>query len=163
MEQYRGRKPPLRATGVLRLAGVDYGTVRIGLAVADTQLKIATPHGTYVRQDARRDAAFFRQFVAQQRIDRLIVGLPVHLSGRESATSTEVREFGQWLQAQTGVRVEFFDERFTTREAEQALLSAGVTRKKRKGRVDKVAAQMLLDAYLQHAGPRTDQPGPLED
>ncbi len=163
MEEHGAPKKSTGASGVTRIAGVDYGTVRIGLAVADMQMKIASPHATYVRCDAQRDAEFFRQFAAQEHIGRFVVGLPVHLSGRESATSTEVRKFGQWLHAETGVPVDFFDERFTTRDAEEALLSAGVTRKKRKSRIDKVAAQMLLDAYLQHRGPRTDPPKPLDD
>ena len=78
-----------------------------------------------------------------------VVGLPVHLDGRESAKSREARSFGQWLGQVTGVPVEFFDERFTTSEAEQLLLGAGLTGKRRKRRSDMVAAQIMLGAYLE--------------
>ena len=79
------------------------------------------------------------------------MGLPVHLDGRESQKSSEARTFGQWLAEATGVGVEFFDERFTSVEAEQHLLAAKLTKKRRKERLDKLAAQIMLSAYLESA------------
>lgn len=99
----------------------------------------------------------------EEGITLFVVGLPVHLDGRESQKSLEAREFGRWLAEATGVPVEFFDERFTTSEAEQFLLGAEMTSKRRKKRLDMVAAQILLAAYLESSGRGCDEPGALDD
>lgn len=131
-----------------RLLGVDYGTVRVGLAVSDPDRIIASPLATYTRRDPDADAAYFRQVVAAERVVGLVVGLPIHTDGREGVKAKEARDYGAWLGRVTGVPVEFADERFTTVFAESALWDAGLTHKKRKDRRDRVAAQMLLQAYL---------------
>jgi putative Holliday junction resolvase len=131
-----------------RLLGVDPGSVRVGLAVSDPDRKIAFPLTTYQRRDAARDAAYFRQTVADERIVAIVVGLPLHTDGREGAKAVEAREFGSWLNATTGLAVTYFDERFTTVEAEKILWNAGLTHKQRKERRDRLAAQILLQAYL---------------
>ena len=77
-----------------------------------------------------------------------MLGLPIHLSGREGQKAQESRAFGAWLTTATGLSVIFWDERFTTTEAESSLWDAGLTHKKRKQRRDRVAAQILLQSYL---------------
>jgi putative Holliday junction resolvase len=146
-----------------RVAGIDYGTVRIGIAVSDPARTLSSPCATYARAGPDRDARYFRQFAAEERITLFVVGLPVHLDGRESEKSAEARQFGRWLADVTGVPVELFDERFTSRQAEDLLLDAGMTRKRRKGRLDKVAAQVLLAAYLESQARGSQPPGPLDD
>ena len=81
--------------------------------------------------------------------DYFVVGLPLHLDGGESQKSIEARQFATWLTDATGVPVEFFDERFTSVEAEQLLLEAEMTSKRRKRRTDMLAAQIMLSAYLE--------------
>jgi putative Holliday junction resolvase len=130
------------------LLGVDYGSVRIGLAVSDADRVIASPLATYERRSADIDAAYFRETIQEEQVSGLVVGLPVHLNGREGTKATEARQYGTWLQQISGLPVVFADERFTTVEAEDALWSAGLTHKKRKGRRDRVAAQIMLQAYL---------------
>jgi putative Holliday junction resolvase len=76
------------------------------------------------------------------------VGLPVHLDGREGVKAGEARTFGTWLEEITGLPLVYWDERFTTVEAEGHLLAAGLTNKRRKSRRDRVAAQILLQSYL---------------
>jgi putative pre-16S rRNA nuclease len=132
-----------------RLAGIDYGTVRIGVAVTDPDQRLASPLQNYTRRDAAADAAWLTQLVANERIVGFVVGLPVHTSGQESQKSVEARRFGQWVAEQTGFPVCFFDERYTTAHAEALLLDAEMTRKQRKERLDKLAAQILLTAYLE--------------
>jgi putative Holliday junction resolvase len=132
-----------------RIAGIDYGTVRVGIATADLAVGIAGPYETYNRRNARLDAEYFRRLANEERIARFVVGLPVHLSGGESEKSREARTFGAWLQETTGVPVEFFDERYTSSEAEQMLLGAGLSKKRRKERLDQLAAQIMLTAYLE--------------
>jgi putative Holliday junction resolvase len=90
------------------------------------------------------------------------VGLPIHLDGNEGAKAIEARNFGKWLGEVTGLAVTFFDERFTTVEAESALWQAGLTHKKRKARRDRVAAQIFLQAYLDAGCPAAPVLGPLE-
>lgn len=132
-----------------RLLAVDYGTVRIGLAVSDPQQTFAFPLATYPRQDQGRDAAYFRELVEREAIGQIVVGLPVHSDGREGTKALEARAFGAWLAETTGLPVVFFDERFTTAEAEKILWSAGLTHRQRKQRRDRLAAQILLQSYLE--------------
>jgi putative holliday junction resolvase len=131
-----------------RLLGIDYGTVRVGLAVSDADRIIASPIATRERAGADADAVYFREVVAAERVVGLVVGLPVHLDGREGIKAKEARQFGAWLAEITGLPIVFADERFSTVEAESALWNAGLTHRKRKERRDRVAAQIMLQAYL---------------
>ncbi|HEX3727697.1 MAG TPA: Holliday junction resolvase RuvX [Pirellulales bacterium] len=132
-----------------RVAGVDYGTVRIGIAVSDADRSIASPFENYNRRGEVADRAYFRQLADREQIVEFVVGLPVHLDGRESGKSIEARQFGAWLAEVTERSVQYFDERFTTLEAEQYLAGARLTKKKRRQRLDKLAAQIMLTAYLE--------------
>ena len=145
-----------------RLAGVDYGHVRIGIAICDADRRIASPFETYTRSTAERDASYFRRLVQDERVTGFVVGLPVHASAAESAKSQEARRFGQWLSDVTGQPVCFFDERYTTVEANELLRQGAFSRKRRKQRLDRLAAQILLAAFLEsrNAG---DPPEPLDD
>lgn len=133
------------------MAGIDYGDVRIGFAISDAGRTIASPLENYTRRGADQDARRFRRLVEEEDVALFVVGLPVHLDGRESPKSQQARHFGQWLTETTGVPVEFFDERFTSVEAEDFLLAADLTRKRRKARRDMLAAQIMLAAYLESA------------
>ncbi len=148
-----------------RIAGIDYGSVRIGIAISDPARTLASPFETYTRGGAEADARRFRRLVEEEQIVRFVVGLPVHLDGRESAKSAEARRFGAWLAETTGVEVEFFDERFTTHEAQLHLAEAQLSKKKRKARLDKLAAQIMLAAYLESArtGAAPEAPRALDD
>jgi putative holliday junction resolvase len=132
-----------------RLAGIDFGTVRIGLAVSDPDRRLASPYEIYHRRNTAADAEYFRQFVREERIVGFVVGLPVHTSGEESQKSAEARVFGKWLHQVTGQPIRYYDERYTSVLAEQSLMEARLTRKRRKMRLDKVAAQLILAAYLE--------------
>lgn len=142
-----------------RLAGIDYGTVRIGVAITDPDQKLASPLENYTRRGAA-DAAWFKQLAASERIVGFVVGLPVFGSGEESPKSREARQFGRWLGELTGLPVRYFDERYTSAHAEALLIDADFSRKQRKQRLDKLAAQILLAAYLESS--RSNQePGAL--
>jgi putative Holliday junction resolvase len=145
-----------------RIGGVDYGTVRIGLAISDPERRIASPLENYTRRTPALDARRFQELAAEEAIRLWVVGLPVHLDGRESQKSQEARRFGQWLGEVTGLPVEFFDERFTSSEAEQFLLDARLTGKRRKRRRDMVAAQIMLSAYLESQSKGKEPPGALD-
>lgn len=144
-----------------RVAGIDFGTVRIGIAISDAGRSIASPYETYTRRGDVADAAYFRDLVEREAVVEFVVGLPVHLDGRESAKSGEARRFGAWLAETTGIEVRFFDERFTTHEAETVLAEVKLTKKKRKARLDKLAAQIILATWLETSravSARPDEP-----
>jgi putative Holliday junction resolvase len=146
-----------------RVAGIDFGTVRIGIALSDRARRIASPYENYTRRGAEQDARRFRRLVAEEGVTLFVMGLPVHLDGRESEKSAAARQFGRWLAEVTGVPVEYFDERFTSAQAEQLLLDAQMTRKRRKKRLDMLSAQIMLSAYLEVQGSGHKEPGRLDD
>jgi putative Holliday junction resolvase len=147
----------------MRIAGIDYGTKRIGIAMADKSVGIAGPFQTYSRVSESADATYFRNLAERESIDRFVVGLPVHLDGRESQKSAEARQFGKWLHELTSIPVEYFDERFTTSEAEAILEFGDLTKKKRQARRDQLAAQIMLTAYLEAGAKGEDSPESIDD
>jgi len=143
-----------------RIAGIDYGTVRIGIAMADLSVGIAGPYENYTRRGLASDARYFQQLAEQEHLTRLVIGLPIHLDGRESQKSQEARQFGQWLTEVTSLPVDYFDERYSTAEAEKLMADANLSPKKRMARRDQLAAQIMLTAYLEAGAPsRTDFQG----
>ncbi|MEA1952050.1 MAG: Holliday junction resolvase RuvX [Planctomycetota bacterium] len=151
--------PPQRG----RVVGIDYGTVRMGIALSDPDRTIASPYENYTRRGKTQDAKYFLNLTEEERVVLFVVGLPVHLDGRESEKSIEARAFGRWLGKVTGVDVVFYDERFSSTEAEHALMEADMTKKRRKKRLDMLAAQIILTAYLESDGKGTDDPGAIDD
>ncbi len=145
-----------------RLAGIDFGTVRIGIAVTNEDQTLASPLEIYTRRGPQHDQRYFQELVSRERVVAFVVGLPLHLSGDDSRKSEEARQFGQWLAKCTSRPVGYFDERFTTAFAEQALQNAGLTKQQRKKRLDKLAAQIMLSAYLESTSRGADRQ-PLDD
>jgi putative Holliday junction resolvase len=117
-----------------KIAGIDYGTVRIGIAISDVDRVLASPYETYTRKSPEQDAKYFRQLVSEERITQFVLGLPLHLSGDLSEKAKEVLEFGRLLTIITNIPVDYMDERYTSVEAERILRQAGLTDKKRKER-----------------------------
>lgn len=132
-----------------RLAGIDFGTVRIGIAVCDQEQIIASPLETYRCRSPRQDADYFKELVRRENLCGFVLGLPVHMSGDESQKSQEARRFGAWLAEQTELPVDWMDERYTTALAREFLSQSGLSGKARKARLDKIAAQIILSAYLE--------------
>ena len=148
-----------------RLAGVDYGRRRIGVAVCDSLRMLASP--LCVREtasDQEADAAFFRKLAADEEIVGFVVGLPIHADGRPSDMSREVERFAAWLGRVTELPVAFHDERYTSREAAGLLAGSGLSRDRKKQRADAVAAQVILASWLERsaAGGTDRRPGALE-
>jgi putative holliday junction resolvase len=131
-----------------RLLGLDFGTKRVGLAISTPEQTIASPFETYARKSESRDAEFLVRVVREHRIVGIVVGLPMHTGGEEGIKAREARDFGQWVSSATELPVAFWDERFTTAVAQDLMRDAGVPRSKWKERVDKLAAQILLQSFL---------------
>lgn len=146
-----------------RLAGVDYGTVRVGVAICDPSRTWTSPLETYTRRNAVLDQKHFETLAKENQIEGWVVGLPIHCDGRESQKSTEARDFASWLYHCTDRPVRFVDERYTTALANRLLRDAELSHKKRKQQVDKIAALLILETYLESAKLPSFLPMPLED
>jgi putative pre-16S rRNA nuclease len=147
-----------------RVLGLDFGTRRVGAAVSDPRRLIATPLEVRERRDPVQDARHYRELVREHEVDRIVIGLPVHTGGREGTSAARARAFGAWLAGVTGLPVLYYDERYTSVDAEDALIAAGVKRQKRKGLRDMLAARILLQDYLDAGCPETVAPAtPLAD
>lgn len=130
-----------------RVLAVDYGTQRIGLAISDTIGVTAQPLAVI---DAAGALDVIATTVLREGVSRLVVGLPRSLSGQEGAAAEAARDFAAQLAQRCGIQVEMVDERFTTRIADQVLVGEPAGRK-RSAR-DKLAATVLLQAYLERDG-----------
>lgn len=132
----------------MRILGVDWGERRIGLAVSDETQTIATPHSVArCSSDADRVACIEKQ-VREQAASMVVLGMPLSLSGEDGPMGRAVRRFSEVLAAKLDVPVVLWDERLTTGRAERALIEGGVRRERRKELVDKVAAAVMLQSYL---------------
>ena len=146
-----------------RLVGIDFGTVRVGLALCDPSQTWVTPLATYVRRSERLDGDYMAQLASQEQLAGWVVGLPIHCSGEESQKSAEARQFAGWLGGRTGLPVALFDERFTTAEARQLLDETALSAKKRKQRLDGMAAHLILSHYLGARDSRANDLPALDD
>ena len=128
-----------------RVLAFDYGTVRIGVAVSDALRITAGPLEVIPTADAMNHV---KRLIDVYQPSVIVVGLPIGLSGSEGRSAEEARAFGAAVEAETGIHVEYVDERFTTHTAERAMLEGGVKRRDRRRNVDKVAAAVILRNYL---------------
>ena len=141
-----------------RVLGVDYGVRRIGVAVADLQVRIASPLATIAgRNDVTRDARAVADVGEAQSAGEYVVGLPVSMNDGESDQTRLTRRFAGELERLSGRPVHLHDERLTTDAAHDVMDEAAVPRQKRKELADRIAAQKILQSWLDQAAP--DSPG----
>jgi putative Holliday junction resolvase len=133
--------------------GIDYGARRIGLAVSDPDRVFAFPAGFLLRQSRQRDLTELRRLADEREVVQIVVGLPIHMNGREGPEASAARAFAQDLHRETGRSVELVDERWTSREAEQALRDSG--RRYERGDVDAAAATLILRTWLERHAQRS--------
>ncbi|MFO0946828.1 MAG: Holliday junction resolvase RuvX [Planctomycetota bacterium] len=148
---------------MIRWMGVDYGDKRIGLALIDDETKMATPWQSYTRRSPEVDGDYFRMICQAEGIKRIVVGLPVNADGSEGDKARAARRFGAWLKSVTGNELYFWDERYTTVEADALLANTKLPKKKKKARRDMLAAQIMLQDFFDSGCPKDAQPGPLDD
>ncbi|APZ96887.1 Holliday junction resolvase RuvX [Fuerstiella marisgermanici] len=132
-----------------RLLGIDYGTKRVGVAVSDVFQEISSPLYNYERRGQLNDEAFFLKVVEEYETIGFVIGLPVHMSGDESQKSKEARRYAKWLTKLTGLPHAFQDERYSSVQAEAKMFDAQLSKKQRHARIDKLAAQILLQAFIE--------------
>jgi putative Holliday junction resolvase len=133
-----------------RVLALDFGTRRIGVAVSDPLGISAQPHSVVDGSDPELMSEIVR-LVAELGVERIVVGLPLSLDGREGPAANQARRFAQEVAEATARPVELLDERFTTVTAERVLVEAGLPGRRRRLVRDRVAAAVLLQAYLDGA------------
>jgi putative Holliday junction resolvase len=131
-----------------RVLGIDLGSRRIGVAASDGLGLTAQPKATLARHGGIRDIDAIAQAVRDVGADRIVLGLPLDPGGGEGPAARRARDFGDKLAAALHLPVELIDESFSTVEAEAVLLAADVSRKRRKQVIDKLAAAVILQRWL---------------
>jgi putative Holliday junction resolvase len=131
-----------------RVLALDLGKRRIGLALSDALGITAQGLPTLQRTNIREDLAALVSLVEERGVGLLLMGYPLHMSGREGRQAEYTREFGERLAARTGLPIRYWDERLTTVEAQRVLKSSGISIAKRASAVDQLSAQILLASYL---------------
>ncbi|VAW08772.1 hypothetical protein MNBD_ACTINO01-1742 [hydrothermal vent metagenome] len=143
-----------------RIIGLDPGERRVGVAVADPTGTIASPD-RFIDRAKENVVDAVADMCDELAVSLIVVGLPISLDGTEGPAAQAARRLGSEVAAGVDVEVVYHDERFTTVTAEQALISGGVRRRKRKDKRDQIAAAVMLQAYLDarrhDAGPEADE------
>ncbi len=135
-----------------RILALDVGKKRIGLALSDPLGITAQGLPTLERTTIRQDLAALENLIREHQVKLILMGHPLHMSGRESSQSAYTREFAERLAGRTGLEVRLWDERLTTVEAERVLKQSGISIEKRAKAVDRLSAVILLGSYLDSGG-----------
>lgn len=133
----------------MRVVSIDYGKKRTGLAVTDTLQIIANG---LVTVDTGNLFDYLRQYVAQEQVERIVIGKPMQTNGRPSENLARVEQFvNRWRKAMPNIPIEYYDERFTSVLAQRAIIDSGIGKKARrenKGLVDEVSATIILQDWM---------------
>ncbi len=130
------------------MLGVDYGDARIGVATCDELEILATARDTIRSESMRKNIDAIAAIAKAENAERIVVGLPLNMDGSEGARASKTRSFGKVLEKVSGIEVVYFDERLTSVEADERMDEANVRKSKRKGLVDRIAAAIILQSYL---------------
>ena len=146
-----------------RILALDLGSKRIGLAVSDPLGLTAQGLPTLKRTNRRATMERLRELTDAYQVERIVVGHPLHMKGYASSRAEEAERFAEWLRRDLRLTVELFDERLTSAEAERLMREAGASRRERREAADKIAAQLILQTYLDRARALAPEPsGPSE-
>ena len=139
---------PIEGQCPLRILGIDYGDRRVGLAVSDEGGMLASGLPTLERKSPADLVESLRRACREYGVERIVVGLPVNMDGSHGPRAQVTLAFVERLREALGLEVEAWDERLTTRQADRLMLAADLSRKQRKQRLDRLAAQLMLQSYL---------------
>jgi putative holliday junction resolvase len=137
-----------------RILALDLGKKRIGLALSDELGMTAQGMDTLEREGRRNDIEVLRRLAVNNNVKLILMGDPLHMSGEQSRQGEYTREFARELEYKTGLPIRFWDERWTSREAERTLRGSGIANSERKGAIDRLSAVILLQSYLDSAEAR---------
>jgi len=135
---------------VKRIVGIDYGKVRIGLALSDPSQIIASPLKAVIAKPSLKETAtlLVQEISMYEPVEKIVLGLPLMMNGTESPSSKEVRELAKFLEGMTDKTIVLWDERLTTAQVERTLKEAKMRRKKRTQYIDAMAAAAILQNFL---------------
>ena len=136
----------------MRIMGLDYGDKTVGVAISDELLLTAQPLETIQRErpaKLRKTFARIDTLIEEYQVDRIVLGLPKEMDNQEGERCERTREFGEMLAKRTGLEIIYQDERLTTKEADAVLDEGGVRKENRKEYIDKLAASLILQGYLE--------------
>jgi putative Holliday junction resolvase len=134
----------------VRVLAIDPGTVRLGLALSDPSGTIAQPLSVLSRRSEAEDLAALKDLVERHDVGTIVVGLPRLMDGRLDSAAHDAQAFGSKVEQATGRPVAYWDERLTTVAAERYLIEQGKRRSRRRQEVDRMAATLLLQGYLDY-------------
>lgn len=134
----------------MKVLGLDLGSVTLGVAISDSLGIIAQPIGTYkiIKNDLQDALNYVKLLVREHQVKKIVLGLPKNMSGTIGPQAEFSLQFKELIETELDLEVVLIDERLTSRMANQVMLKADVSRKKRKANVDKLAATIILQAYL---------------
>ena len=135
----------------MRILGLDYGSVTVGVAVSDALRVTAQPLETITRKDEnklRQTCTRIEQLIAEYEVESIVLGYPKNMNDSVGERAKKTEEFKAMLERRTGLPVTLWDERLTTVAAERVLMESGVRRENRKAVIDQVAAALILQGYL---------------
>ena len=138
----------------MRILGIDPGSVRLGLALSDPSGTIAQPLSVIIRRSEKEDLKALSRLIEAEGVEEIVVGLPRLLDGRLDSAAHAAQDFGDALARATGKPVEYWDERLTTVAAERYLIEQGKRRARRRMDVDRMAATLMLQGYLDYQAQR---------
>lgn len=139
----------------MRIMGLDYGDKTVGVAISDEMLLTAQPKETIKRErpgKLRQTYARIEELIQEYDVEKVVVGLPKKMDNEEGDRCEKSREFGEQLERRTGLEVIYQDERLTTMAADAVLEEGGVRKENRKEYIDKLAASLILQGYLDGIG-----------
>ena len=138
----------------MRILGLDLGTKRVGVALSDALGITAQGVTTLMRESDEEIINYVKDIVSKEHVTEIVIGLPLNMDGSEGPKAKEAILFADRIKSQTGILVKLWDERMTTKQAERHMIDADASRAKRKRKLDKLAAQLILQGYLDAAGTR---------
>ncbi len=132
----------------MRIMGLDVGEKRIGIAISDPMGWTAQGHSVLMRGKPENDLEHLSRLCSEFEVEKIVLGFPRNMNGTVGPKGEEIQEYGKVIQEYLALPVEYWDERLTTVAAQKVLLEANVSRRKRKGVIDKLAAVNILQGYL---------------
>ena len=132
----------------MKAIGIDYGEVRIGIAMSDPLGMIASGVGTFQRKTDEQLIRDIAELCKKENVNRVVLGYPLNMNGTEGKKALEVKSFKESLEKSISIPVILWDERLTTAAVNRVMISASASRRKRREKSDKLAAQLILQGYL---------------
>jgi len=133
----------------VRYLAIDHGQKRTGLAISDASETLVSPHAVIETQSVHELIRRIKVLIAAENIEAVVIGLPLNMDGSEGARAKQVRQFALQLESETGCPIVFHDERLSSFEADHLAQDLELTRKKKKKRLDAIAAAAILRSFIE--------------